>query len=55
MRFWPARNSGSTSLWSSKAPQQVPGMTMFDVENTLVVTDEGFDPFSKLTTDLDVL
>jgi Xaa-Pro aminopeptidase len=34
---------------------EVPGMTMFNVEDTGVVTEDGFDPFSTLTTDLDVL
>ena len=34
---------------------EVPGMTMFNVEDGGVVTEDGFDPFSTLTTDLDVL
>ena len=34
---------------------EVPGMTMFNVEDGGVVTEDGFEPFSTLTTDLDVL
>ena len=34
---------------------EVPGMTMFNVEDAGVVTEDGFDPFTTLTTDLDAL
>ena len=34
---------------------EVPGMTMFNIEDAGVVTEDGFDPFSTLTTDLDAL
>ena len=34
---------------------EVPGMTMFNVEDAGVVTEDGFEPFIDLTTDLDAL
>ena len=34
---------------------EVPGMTMFNIEDAGVVTEDGFEPFIDLTTDLDAL
>ena len=34
---------------------EVPGMTMINVEDAGVVTEDGFDPFTALSTDLDAL
>lgn len=34
---------------------EIPGMTMFNVEDAGVVTKDGFDPFIDLSTDLDAL
>ena len=34
---------------------EVPGMTMFNIEDAGVVTEDGFEPFTSLTTDLDAL
>ena len=34
---------------------EIPGMTMFTVEDTGIVTEDGFEPFASPTTDLDAL